>query len=499
VKKYPNNFAIFTPDILSRGRDYFKRGLVTIVSDTKNEVVANVKGSEGNVYKVVLKFDDNRNLVDSDCDCPYLRPCKHKAAVLFAINSKEIAAIRSDVVKLEGDKSSYAESVIKSAYSRRSMELIRKGKDIIIESRYRLEPERVFNLAVSLIRAMYGTYYYGSGQDTVKRCLIELLDHVDYKYEDFLRLFESCFEVCDGFNNYSQGQLLEVLLKLEKYSLAAQEAFVASYYKDSKHAIAVLSSSSFESPRADFQVFPPFAVILLEAAPYGINPAFYSKALQEALNTADIGSIKKLVKHLNKTHNQSFIPESTYEYLANRGYFEDLETILLDSFYEYDSDFESYVRLRKYLPKERFMELAPRISELLTNKKYLNAVLLRDGALFPDHLHSFSVKKLSSKEIYFCKEDLDASFKEEVIPLLRKRLTDCKAKGKEATTDLFYALLYLDYVNDFYLSAAMFEPFITNAVSGDTTLRSIWLGIISRHDLWKKAGVIPYEVNYVSN
>lgn len=499
MKKYPNNFAIFTPDILSRGRDYFKRGLVTIISESKNEVVAEVKGSMENTYKVVLRFDDNRNLVDSDCSCPYLRPCKHKAAVLFAINAKEIEAIRSDVVKIESDKSAYANTVIKAAYSRRSVELLRKAKDIIIESRYRLDSEKIFNLTLSLIRTMYGTYYYGSGQDVIKRCLIELLDNIDYKYEDFLRLFESCFEENDAFNNYSQGQLLEVLIRLEKYSLAAQEAFVGSYYKDGKHALAVLSSASFESPKSDYQVFPPFAVLLIEAVPFGTNPSFYGKALQEALNTADIGSIKKLVKHLNKTHNQSFIPESTYEYLANRGYFEDLETILLDSFYEYDSDFESYVRLRKYLPSERFTELAPRISELLTNKKYLNAVLLRDGNLFPEHLRSFSLKKLSSKEIYFCKEDLDESIKGEVIPLLRKRLTDCKAKGKESTMDLFYALLYLDHVNDFYLSAAMFEPFIMNAVSGDTTLRSIWLGIVSRHDLWKKAGVIPYEVNYVSD
>lgn len=499
MKKYPNNFAIFTPDILSRGRDYFKRGFVSIISESENEVVAEVKGSQNNVYKVVLKFDENHNLIDSDCSCPYLRPCKHKAAVLFAINSKEIEAIRSDVVKIESDKSAYTTSVIKAAYSRRSVDLLRKAKDLIIESRYRLAPEKIFDLTVSLIRTMYGAYYYGAGQDVIKRCLVDLLDNLNYGYEDLLSLFEACFEENDAFNNYSQGQFLEALLRLEKYSLAAQEAFVASYFKNEKHALGVLSSASFESPKNDFQVFPPFAVILLEAAPFGTYPAFYSRALQEALNTADIGSIKKLVKHLNKTHNQSYIPESTYEYLANRGYFEDLETILLDSLYEYDSDFESYVRLRKYLSPERFKELAPRISDLIANKKFLNAVLLRDGAMFPMHLRSFSVKKLTSKEIFFCKDDLDESVKAEVVLLLRKRLTDCKAKGKESTMDLFYALLFLDYVNDFYLSAAMFEPFILNAISSDTTLRAIWLGIVSRHDLWKKAGVIPYEVNYVSN
>ena len=181
------------------------------------------------------------------------------------------------------------------------------------------------------------------------------------------------------------------------------------------------------------------------------------------------------------------------------GHEEEAEAFLLDAFYEFDSDFDSYLRLRKFLSDKRFKELAPRISPTLANKSFLNAVLLRDGSLFPEHMRSLSIKKLSCKEVYLCREDIDEETKDKVINLIKKKLSDPKAKNREMMDDLFYGLLYLDYSHDFSLDTAMFEPLILKSISSNNEYRSIWLSIAGRNNMLSKAGIYPYEVTHVSH
>ena len=83
--------------------------------------------------------------------------------------------------------------------------------------------------------------------------------------------------------------------------------------------------------------------------------------------------------------------------------------------------------------------------------------------------------------------------------MMKKKLSDPKAKTREATDDLFFGLLYLDYCHDFSLDTAMFEPFILKSVSSNNEYRSIWLSIASRNDMLSKAGIYPYEVKHVSH
>ena len=86
-----------------------------------------------------------------------------------------------------------------------------------------------------------------------------------------------------------------------------------------------------------------------------------------------------------------------------------------------------------------------------------------------------------------------------MVALIKKKLSDPKAKTREATDDLFYGLLYLDYCHDFSLDTAMFEPLILKSVSYSNEYRSIWLSIVERNNMHSKAGIYPHEVKHVSH
>lgn len=82
-----NNFESFIDKkILDRGLDYFENDCVLSVEETgENEYEAEVEGAE--LYTVKIELDDEGNIIDTVCDCPYDMGeyCKHQVAVLFSL------------------------------------------------------------------------------------------------------------------------------------------------------------------------------------------------------------------------------------------------------------------------------------------------------------------------------------------------------------------------------------------------------------------------------
>lgn len=82
---------IFQPHIWQRGVDYYHDGRVLNLKSNGNRITAEVEGSE--IYTVSVMFDSEKNtIMDHSCDCPYGEdgtPCKHLAAVLYAIQDED--------------------------------------------------------------------------------------------------------------------------------------------------------------------------------------------------------------------------------------------------------------------------------------------------------------------------------------------------------------------------------------------------------------------------
>ncbi len=93
--------------ILSRGLSYYRgKSVMSLEMSEPNTYIAHVAGTQ--LYEVTIKLDDDREIEDSSCTCPYDwgDHCKHEVAVLYALrhqlnSTKHEMVERPKVVDLE--------------------------------------------------------------------------------------------------------------------------------------------------------------------------------------------------------------------------------------------------------------------------------------------------------------------------------------------------------------------------------------------------------------
>ena len=78
---------LFDEKILKRGYNYYLEDAVYDVTRNGNHYEGLVYGTE--IYEVQIEIDDNGNVEDMDCDCPYAEEnnCKHMVALLYYLEN----------------------------------------------------------------------------------------------------------------------------------------------------------------------------------------------------------------------------------------------------------------------------------------------------------------------------------------------------------------------------------------------------------------------------
>ena len=121
-----NNFENYIEKkILSRGYDYYENNYVTSVEETEENVFeAEVEGTE--LYTVEVELDDQANIIDTFCDCPYDMDdyCKHQVAAFLAV--RDIKNNLSKGNNQISQNSRDSESVLKSPVPKKEKRLISK-------------------------------------------------------------------------------------------------------------------------------------------------------------------------------------------------------------------------------------------------------------------------------------------------------------------------------------------------------------------------------------
>ena len=110
--------------IVARGYEYYENNYVTSVEETEENVFeAEVEGTE--LYTVEVELDDQANIIDTQCDCPYDMGdyCKHQVAVFLAVRDMKSNTSNASNWILQNNKES--ESVLKSPVPKK-----RKATDI---------------------------------------------------------------------------------------------------------------------------------------------------------------------------------------------------------------------------------------------------------------------------------------------------------------------------------------------------------------------------------
>lgn len=206
--------------ILDRGYDYYRDGnVIEIYNQGDNAYIFTVQGTED--YEVIVKLDDQGEIIGSYCDCPYdFGPiCKHQAAAYYVL-SDIIDGKQTKYAKIEEVTKQPSIKEILDTLSRE--ELIKIIVDIVQKDK---------TLENSLI------VRYSKGDDTqeLKKCK-KLMESIVRKYtgrEGFIAYRETY-----GFINEMEDILVkasdtdDVLLALDIAFLLLIEAIEAFQYAD---------------------------------------------------------------------------------------------------------------------------------------------------------------------------------------------------------------------------------------------------------------------------
>lgn len=97
---------LFEPQIIYRGKEYYRNNLVKRCLKTPEGYLAKVIGSKDYNVKIKIMDDD----IEMFCDCPYGSNCKHEYATLMAIDNQKYKELNL-LPKLVGSKYNFAEFV----------------------------------------------------------------------------------------------------------------------------------------------------------------------------------------------------------------------------------------------------------------------------------------------------------------------------------------------------------------------------------------------------
>ena len=220
MKLYSNKLTQFAPEIIARGKDYFKNGTVRIILNTQNHVHASVEGSKGKAYKVHIVFGIDGNVESMECSCPYPRDCKHEAAVLLALSDSEAKELEKKVKGIEEGTYKRIVDSIEAAYQRKSLDGLRRAKEELIALRAKLTPEELDKATSLYASTCYKSFYYGDVGGGVNRCFVEAIDNLRYSQEQLCDFIANTLKTAEGLSAYSLGEVFNAFLMEEKYSYA---------------------------------------------------------------------------------------------------------------------------------------------------------------------------------------------------------------------------------------------------------------------------------------
>ncbi len=103
--------------ILKRGENYFNNGMVTNLRITPKGILACVSGSDDYLTIVNIREGSGKDIISSDCTCPYGINCKHAVAAILAYSqaikdNKKVSTAESsdpDIKRIETGASRYDE------------------------------------------------------------------------------------------------------------------------------------------------------------------------------------------------------------------------------------------------------------------------------------------------------------------------------------------------------------------------------------------------------
>lgn len=255
-----NNFkGHIDKTILNRGYDYYIEGnIVENYKNVDNEYIFEIEGSDN--YEVVVKIDDNGEILYSQCDCPYdFGPiCKHEVAAYYELDD----ILNSGVKTTSGKKEIVEKLGLKDVLNALSKEELIAIIEDLAEKDSFLKESLIFK------------YLKSDDEQELKKCK-RLIDSVVGKYlrrGGFIPYDETYDFICDMEEVLEKARETEdSLLALDITFLLLNEAVEAFQYADDSDGwIGSLVSDTLEA----------ISDIVINNKDLSIREEMFSKLLQ---------------------------------------------------------------------------------------------------------------------------------------------------------------------------------------------------------------------------
>ncbi len=382
-----NNFEKYIDKkILLRGQNYYENGCVVSVEETDDNIFkAEVEGTE--LYTVEVELDDEGNIADTQCDCPYDMGeyCKHQAAVFLALRDMKnnISGRKSQMASQSQTSEAPEASVSRKRKTPGIREILdRRTKEELVEFMLRVaaeydeirqqiewkfdneKDEEEVSKSIALIRTFirknsdrYGFVNYGDADEAVRGAYLVLEKaSIALKQNKMVHAVELALCVTQEMTDLlqyaddSDGVIGEVIDEsLYFINEIIEDEDLSSVDKES-----IFGRLLEESTNNRYKGWPDWRLNFLEKCSW-------------LAHTSDLRS--KLEKHLLSISESAAGDTWTVNYLTER-----INLIRYNMVEEYDGQKKAQEFLEQNLQYSSFRKMA--IETSMTNKEYDNVIKL---------------------------------------------------------------------------------------------------------------------------
>jgi hypothetical protein len=481
MSSFLDNLPLYDSTTQSRGRNYFKEGLVQQVFINAGEVDAEVLGSEN--YHVHLSFDANHKLIKGSCTCPCQFPCKHQVAVLYQLDEREERQSLSAPVSSDELLSQMKAATRNRDYRR----LYQLGLTILIKIGTFSKEEGL--ALVSVFLANFGTYSYANKfnwADLACKLLIAL--PVTGKEKTAL-----LYDLVSNrqISVAAQSGMLYAFADQERPAPLYDPAFVRFYNENPLLARSYLAVDLYHYWNCMYLSDDMFVVLLKEGSYLSERVDVLSRlpTLGVSSSLSDIDLYLGIVEYLIKKHRMEEVPKDAIATLEAIGQKKKAAQLAQDLFLE-DGSFQAYLAYRPFMKEDEIQSTLRGLdtSRLLSGAK--DAILLYESPL--GGLPSPKIKTISYADLWLCRARISPSLYPMVSESLVTKLHS-SFEARRVDGDCAYGLLLLEVIG----AKEALRPFLESERLGvmsleDPLLRATYLRLLAQEGLLKEKGFAVY-------
>lgn len=375
-----NNFEKYIDKrVLDRGYDYYNDGnIVKVYKQLENEYVFDVVGNED--YEVLVKIDNNGEIVRSNCDCPYsFGPiCKHEVAAYC-----KLVEIKNSKSELNIEKKPQIRGVLQDLSKEELINIIveianndKVFKNTIIFKYSKGDEINEFDSCKNLMNSIVRKHMRRDGYISYE-CASEFVNDM----EDLLVRIRSIYGVDENY-----------LLALDIAFIVLAEAIEAFEYTDDSggdigmfidEVIEVIEEIACESKNIDIKEREALFQKLLTESDSNIFDGWEEYSIEIIRIMAEFSDVEIFRSKL-KMKLEYLVNDSNNKY--GKYSREKLLIILFDIIKEYESKENEENFIKENLKFTSFRELL--IDKLIKEKNYLEVVKLAMDAEQKDREYS---------------------------------------------------------------------------------------------------------------